>query len=80
MRYLPVFPMTPRVTPANGDVSSLRKPEFLVVFAGGDSECRACRAASCLFIRSGRSHYWVVNQKPQRGAGPDDGGKASLRS
>ena len=54
--------------------------ESLVVFAGGDSECRARRAASCLFIRSGRSHYWVVNQKPQRGAGPDEGGKASLRS
>ena len=53
MRYLPVFPMTPRVTPANGDVSSLRKPEFLVVFAGGDSECRACRAASCYSLGLG---------------------------
>lgn len=57
-----------------------QKAEFLVVFACGDSECRARRAASCLFIRPGRSHYRVVNQKPQRGAGPDEGGKPSLRS
>ena len=55
--YLPIFPMTPRLTPANGDISSLRKPELLVVFTGGDSECRARRAASCVFIRPGRSHY-----------------------
>lgn len=78
VRYLPIFPMTPRLTPTNGDISSLRKPEFLVVFTGGDSKCRARRAASCLFIRSGRSHYRVVNQKPQRGVGPDEGWKGFL--
>lgn len=35
VRYLPIFPMTPRFTLTNGDISSLRKPEFLVVFPCG---------------------------------------------
>lgn len=58
---------------------SLGKPKSLVFFAGWILNAELSeRAASCLFIKSGRSHYWVVNQKAQRGAGPDKGGKAAL--